>query len=35
MGVSTLTVKSKISWINTVVGNDGHELELSFETMPV
>lgn len=33
MGVSTL--KSKISWVNTVVGNDGHELALNFETMPV
>lgn len=35
MGVSTLTVKSKISWVKTVVGNHGNELVPTFETVPV
>lgn len=35
MGVSSLTVKSKNSLINTVVGNDDYEWVLTFETTPV
>lgn len=35
MGVSSLTVKSKNFSANTVAGNDGYELLLTFETMLV